>query len=255
MESKRYFSAVKEGEIADIYIFGDITSFEVEDTDISSYSLAKELKSLPSNITLIRVHINSYGGEVAEGLAIYNILRGHKAKVITICEGFACSIASVIFMAGDERIMSNASLLMIHNAWMYTAGNAAQLRKDAEDLEKITQASIEAYKNRTTISEEEIKSLLDAETWLFPEDAKELGFASLVVKKEAANKASERSRKIISSLISSKSTNNAALKVVMDNRRKMRPRNKESSSRLENLMLSILQNERGKNEINRSTKK
>ena len=65
-------------------------------------------------------HLDVYKRQVAEGLAIYNVLRRHKAKVKTYCEGFACSAASVVFMAGDERIMSNASLLMIHNAWMLT---------------------------------------------------------------------------------------------------------------------------------------
>ena len=96
---------------------------------------------VPQDVEEINVFINSYGGEVAEGLAIYNALRRHKAKVKTYCDGFACSAASVVFMAGDERIMSNASLLMIHNAWMQTAGDPNQLRKDADDLEKITPSS------------------------------------------------------------------------------------------------------------------
>ena len=77
----------------------------------------------------IEVHINSNGGAVSEGLAIYNVLKNSKAKVTTYCDGFACSPASVIFMAGDERVMNGASLLMIHDAWTYGQGNAAELRK------------------------------------------------------------------------------------------------------------------------------
>ena len=177
----KYYALQTNGKEADIYIFGDITSWEWFDNDMSSYTLSKELQELSPDIETINVHINSYGGEVAEGLAIYSLLRSHKAKVRTIVDGFACSIASVIFMAGDERIMSNASLLMIHNAWMYTYGNAAQLRKDADDLDKITQASINAYMNHVNITEEELKEMLDAETWITPQDALNMGFATAIV--------------------------------------------------------------------------
>ena len=136
------------------------------------------------DVEQINVYINSYGGEVAEGLAIYNALRRHKAKVTTYCDGFACSIASVIFMAGDERIMNEASLLMIHNAWTWAWGNAAELRKQADDLEKITQASVEAYKAHSSLSEEEIKNLMDNETWILPEEALSYGFATKIDKTE-----------------------------------------------------------------------
>ena len=127
-------------------------------------SLVNDVKDL--DVDVINVHINSYGGVVSEGLAIYNTLKNHKAKIRTIVDGFACSAASVVFMAGDERIMNDASLLMIHNAWTRVSGNAAELRKQADDLEKITQASIEAYMSRVNITEDELKALLDAETWL-----------------------------------------------------------------------------------------
>lgn len=152
--------------------------------------MAKEIENLPKDIESINVFINSYGGEVAEGLAIYNVLRRHPAKVQTYCDGFACSIASVVFMAGDARIMSNASLLMIHKAWMYTGGNSAQLRKDADDLEIITKASIKAYMEHLSITEEELIAMLDAETWVTPEDALEMGFATTIVNPVATNKAS-----------------------------------------------------------------
>ena len=186
---------------ADIYIFGDITSWEWFENDVSSYTLSKELQALDPDIELINVHINSYGGEVAEGLAIYNLLRNHKAKVRTYCDGFACSIASVIFMAGEERIMSNASLLMVHNAWMYTAGNADQLRKDADDLDKITQASINAYMQNVNITEDKLKELLDAETWLLPDEALEMGFATSIVGETATEKAAASARRVLFSLV------------------------------------------------------
>ena len=174
----KYYALVVSGRTADINIYGDITSWDWYDSDISSYTLSKELQGL--DVDVINVHINSYGGEVAEGLAIYNMLKNHKAKVNTICDGFACSIAAVIFMAGDERIMNNASLLMVHNAWTCTAGNANELRKQADDLDIISQAATEAFKERVTISEAEIKELLDAESWLSPQSAVEKGFATSI---------------------------------------------------------------------------
>lgn len=177
MKSK-YYALTTNGQTADIYIFGDITSWEWLESDVSSYTLSKELQGL--DVDVINVHINSYGGEVAEGLAIYNTLKNHKAKVETICDGFACSAASVIFMAGDTRVMNPASLLMIHNVWTSTAGDANELRKTADDLDKITSASIAAYKEHTNLSEEEIKAMLDNETWLTPQEALDKGFATAI---------------------------------------------------------------------------
>lgn len=173
----KFFQLVNDGTSADLYIFGDICAWPWESQgEQSGVSVVRQLKELDADE--IRVHINSYGGDVAEGLAIYNVLREHKAKITTICDGFACSAASVVFMAGDKRVMQPASLLMIHNAWTVAMGNAAELRKTADDIETITQASVEAYKKVATISEEEIKALMDAETWILPKDAVEYGFAT-----------------------------------------------------------------------------
>lgn len=185
-KNKKFFSLVKEKQTATLNIYGDITSWPWLDTDVSAANLSKQLEEL-GDVDKIDVYINSYGGEVAEGLAIYNALRRHKAKITTYCDGFACSIASVIFMAGEERIMSESSLLMIHNAWTYAKGNSAELRKQAEDLEKITQASVEAYKTHSSISEDEIKKLMDNETWILPEEALSYGFATTVDKTENEN--------------------------------------------------------------------
>lgn len=179
---KYYSLEAKENGPAELYIFGDITSWPWLEGDVSAISIVKELQSLEADA--INVHINSYGGEVAEGLAIYNTLKNSEMKVTTICDGFACSAASVIFMAGEERVINESSLLMIHNAWTYAKGNAEELRKQAEDLEKITQASVNAYVNRAKISEEEIKKLMDEETWITAEEAVEYGLATRTEKEE-----------------------------------------------------------------------
>lgn len=198
----RYYSLVKnkEKQEADLTIFGDITSWDWKESDVSSYNLSRQLQEL-NDVKTINVHINSYGGEVAEGLAIYNSLKNHKAKVKTYCDGFACSIASVIFMAGDVRVMSNASLLMIHNAWSYVMGNANELRKQADDLDKITQASVNAYMNHVSISEKELKELLDKETWLEPSEALSKGFATKITENSDGDKASQNVRQSLVKMI------------------------------------------------------
>lgn len=174
-----YYQLEVLDNVAELYIFGDITSFPVTDGDTSAADLSEKLNKL-AGITTINVHINSYGGEVAEGLAIYNTLRNFPAQVTTMCEGFACSVASVIFMAGEERIMREASLLMIHNAWTCSSGDANALRKTADELEIINEASKKAYLSRVQISEEELTALLDAGTFLTPESALDMGFATAI---------------------------------------------------------------------------
>lgn len=186
---KKYYQLIQSGTSADLYIYGDITSYPWYEDDVSSYNLSKELELL--EVEKINCYINSYGGEVAEGLAIYNQLKRHSAKVTTICDGFACSAASVIFMAGDERVMNSASLLMIHNAWSYAAGNSEELRKQADDLEVITQASINAYMQSVNITESELKALMDAESWILPADALAMGFATSIVDEPESNQASQ----------------------------------------------------------------
>lgn len=194
MKKQIYYALETSGNEANLNIYGDITSWAWEELgEVSAVTLSRKLETLGDDISKINVFINSYGGEVAEGLAIYNALRHHKAKVVTHCDGFACSIASVIFMAGDERIMSEASLLMVHNAWTFGSGNAEELRKMADDLDKITQASVAAYKAHSNLTEEEIKALLDGETWILPEEALEYGFATSIDKTESG-KASQSAR-------------------------------------------------------------
>ena len=205
--NKKYYSLVQNEKEADIHIYGDITSWEWLESDVSSYTLSKEIENL--EVDTINVHINSYGGEVAEGLAIYNSLKRHNAKIKTYCDGFACSAASVIFMAGDERVMSTVSLLMIHNAWSYAKGNANQLRKQADDLEKITQASINAYMNEISISEEELKQLLDDESWITPQEALDMGFITTIVNEKDSDKASQSVKKsLINFIVNSKKEDN-----------------------------------------------
>lgn len=195
---KKYYSLVTNTDqsTADLYIFGDIVSGwstgidEVlgwDTGDVSGLSIVKDLRDVSADT--INVHINSMGGYTSEGLAIYNTLKNHSAKIVTMVDGFACSAASLIFMAGDERIMGDASLIMIHNAWMTAQGNAHQLRATAEELDKISEAAANAYASKIKISREELDALLDGAehdgTWISPEEAVEMGFATSIDKTSA----------------------------------------------------------------------
>lgn len=189
-KNKQYFQLATSGNVANLNIYGDITSWPWLESDVSAYNLSKQLADL-QDVTQINVYLNSYGGEVMEGLAIYNALRRHKAHVTTYCDGSACSIASVIFMAGDERIMCKPSFLMIHDAWTYAAGNADALRKQADDLDTITQASVTAYMERINITEGKLRELMKAESWLTHEQALEMGFATSIEEAEDSDKPSQ----------------------------------------------------------------
>lgn len=211
---KKYFQLTtsEDGTTADLDIYGDISSRWWDDDAMSASKLSKQLDEL-GGVSQINVHINSYGGEVAEGLAIYSALRRHKARVRTTCDGFACSIASVIFMAGDERLMSDASLLMIHNAWTSACGvNAADLRKLADDMDTITSASKSAYMARVSITEDELTELMDAETWISPAGAVDMGFATAIETFESGDKASQGARDSLMALVMASVEHRAAAK-------------------------------------------
>lgn len=168
---------------ATLYIYGDITSIKWFENNVCVYDLAKEIGEL--NGKALTVRINSYGGEVAEGLAIYNLLKSYEGEVTTICDGFACSAASVVFMAGTKRIMPRSSLLMIHNAWTWASGDAGDLRKAADDLEKITQPSVDIYTSVSNLDSDEIKAMMDAETWIDADEALDYGFATEISEETA----------------------------------------------------------------------
>lgn len=184
-----------ERKETDVTIYGDITSWPLVESDVSSYGLARQLQDVDAE--KITVHINSYGGEVAEGFAIYNALKNHKATVQTVCDGFACSAASVVFMAGDERVMNPTSLLMIHNASTAVAGTADELEKAAKDLRTITEISATAYKDRVSLTDEELRQMMDEETWITPDQAMEYGFATAIAESEQDQTVTQSARQTV----------------------------------------------------------
>lgn len=142
---------------------------------VSALDFRKTLNSITaSRITL---SINSPGGDVFDGIAMYNDLLNHPAEVEVRITGLAASAASLIAMAGDKITIAENSFLMIHNAWGVGIGNRNDLRELADVLEKIDGALSATYEARTGIDGEEISEMMDAETWLGAKDAVDLGFA------------------------------------------------------------------------------
>ncbi|EME8273771.1 Clp protease ClpP [Enterococcus faecium] len=166
---------------ADIFIFGEIVSYKWDDTDTTAASFQKDLKEL-GEVSQINLHINSPGGSVFEGIAIGNMLRQHKARVVAHVDALAASIASVIVASCDEVVMPENSMLMIHNPWTFSMGNAKELRKQADDLDKIAESSVVTYlaKAGEKLTEEKIKQIMDEETWLSAKEAFDYGLCDIV---------------------------------------------------------------------------
>lgn len=128
----------------------------------------------------INVHINSYGGDLFEGIAIKNFLLNRPEKINVYIDGIAASAASVIAMAGDHIVMPSDAQMMIHNPWTYTMGNAKELRKTADDLDKAQTSLEKSYMNRFKGTEDELKTLLDEETYLTADEAVLFGLADKI---------------------------------------------------------------------------
>lgn len=129
----------------------------------------------------VTVNINSPGGDFFEGLAIYNVLREHPAKVTVKILGLAASAASVIAMAGDEIQIARAGFLMIHNTWVVAAGDRHAFREVADWLEPFDAASVDIYAARTGIEGKKIGQMLDRETWIGGQKAVDQGFADALL--------------------------------------------------------------------------
>lgn len=181
-KTKTYFQMNKKTQNkGEIYIYGDIVSSKWDETDVTAVDFKNELNQL-GDVSEIDVHINSAGGNVFEGHAIYNMLKMHKAKVNIYVDALAASIASVIAMSGDTIFMHKNSFMMIHNSWIMTLGNSKDLRQTADLLDKTDQSSNNAYLDKATnLSEAELKQLLEAETWLTADEALEKGLADEIL--------------------------------------------------------------------------
>jgi ATP-dependent Clp endopeptidase proteolytic subunit ClpP len=165
--------ARNEGE-ADIYIYDEIGYWGV-----TAKQFVSNLKAL-GDITHINLHINSPGGDVFDGIAIFNALKHHGASITAYIDGLAASMASVIAMVGNPVIMPENTMMMIHKPWGFTGGDANDMRDYADLLDKLEGVLIPAYMEKTGKSQEDIAAMLEDETWLSGAECLALGFADEV---------------------------------------------------------------------------
>lgn len=158
-----------KAEEATIYIYDEISWLGVQ-----AEQFVKDLAALTA--PTIHLRVNSPGGSVFDGTAIYNAVKQHKSRVIAHVDGLAASIASVIIMAADEIRMAENAFLMIHDPWSIVMGSAQDMRDEADLLDKVTGTIVRTYTDRSGKDEEAIRDLMAAETWFTAQEALDHGF-------------------------------------------------------------------------------
>ncbi|CEG23133.1 ATP-dependent Clp protease proteolytic subunit 1 [Planococcus massiliensis] len=173
---ERQFKAVKNEatNATELTIYGVIGDSWWEDS-VSAADVDEALQSISGDIV---INLNSPGGDAFEGIAIYNRLKKHDGKVTINVDGWACSAASVIACAADELFMGLGSMFMIHEASTIVWGSKTDMRKEADVLESLEEGIIDIYMTKANVSREEIKNMVDSETWFSAQKAVEIGFAA-----------------------------------------------------------------------------
>lgn len=161
--------------VAEVMLYDDIGAW-----GISARQFARDLAAL-GDVSQINLRIHSGGGDVMDGTAMYNILRGHSARVDVYIDGMAASMASVVAMAGDRIYMPANAMMMIHKPWGGQIGDADDLREYADLLDKVEGTLVKAYARKSGKSEDEIKGLLKLTTWMDGNEAVAAGFADEVL--------------------------------------------------------------------------
>jgi ATP-dependent Clp protease protease subunit len=171
---KRWYEFRAQAKGAEIVIYDEIGAF-----GIPAKAFLDELKAL-GPVADLTLRINSPGGSVFDGVAIYNALRRHEARITVWIDGIVASIASMIAMAGDEIVMPENAMLMIHDPSGLVMGTAADMRAMAEALDKMKTGMVAAYRDKSGCDDAEIEALMAAETWLSAQEAVAIGLADRV---------------------------------------------------------------------------
>lgn len=174
--------AVKSKSASEILIFDEIGFFGV-----TAKEFTEQLNVMDSDE--INIRINSPGGSVFEGMAIFEAIKRHKSKTIIHIDGLAASIASVIALAGDEIVMSEGAFFMIHEVWSIVMGTSDDMRKEADTIDKIQDTVIGIYARNSDLNRSEVLDAVKEETWFNAEEALEAGFINRISgDKSASNK-------------------------------------------------------------------
>jgi ATP-dependent Clp endopeptidase proteolytic subunit ClpP len=170
--------ALSDGE-AEVFLY-DVIGWPFND----AAELVRTLSEMKQS--KITVRINSPGGDVFDAMSIFNALQSHKSKIVTRIEGLAASSASFIALAGKEVQAYQNAMIMIHNAWAYSAGNQYDLREIADILGKIDENMVDIYTAESKVGKKEIREMMRAETWMTAKEAKEKGFIDTIIDGKAA---------------------------------------------------------------------
>ena len=172
----KFWNLVKNDEekSAELILYGSIGSDEYWD-DISDKAFKQDIENL-GDVENIILHINSPGGSVFSAVAIANTLKNHKAKITANIDGLAASAATIITSACDTVKMPKNALFMVHNPITFAYGNNQDMQKTLEMLNKVKNSIIETYLNKAKTDKETLSELMDNETWMSAEEAKEYGF-------------------------------------------------------------------------------
>lgn len=170
------FEIKNEGETATIYVYDAIGSM----FGIDAMQFIADLNSVGSKN--INLRINSPGGDVFEAKAIANAIKNHPSKVTAYVDGLAASAATTIALAADEVVMSEGSFFMIHNAWSLAMGDADEMLKMAEMLEKVTDSIANEYTAKTGKEKEQVRKWMNEETWFTAQEALDNGFVNSIDK-------------------------------------------------------------------------
>lgn len=173
------FKAAAEPKTGELRLYGEISDMTWWGDEVVPKQFAADLDAL-GDIDTLNVYINSPGGDVFAGQAIYSMLKRHKAKVHVYVDGLAASIASLVAMAGDVITMPANAMMMVHMPWTTAAGNAADLRAMADTLDKVGESMIPTYESRSALTHDEVVALLEAETWLTAQDCLDRGLCDEV---------------------------------------------------------------------------
>ena len=172
----KYISAQSNGKVGELYVFGEISDDKWYDEDVTPTTIKDALDEM-GDIKSLEIHLNSNGGSVFAGLAIIGVIENYKnkksCKTVSIVEGLAASMASVIACACDKVVMKENSFMMIHPASSFAWGNAGDLRHTADLLEKVDGQLRDVYMKRFNGEREKLDELVDEETWLTAQEAKD----------------------------------------------------------------------------------
>ena len=174
--------AKAESDAAEILIY-DIVGWPFIEAD----TFVRDLSTISAKT--ITVRINSPGGDVFDGTAIFNALKNHPARIVTRIEGLAASIASIIALAGDEVQAHANTMFMIHNSWAVGIGDQHALRETADILAKIDSNILDVYYAKTGHGKKELKQMMNDETWFTAKEAEERGFVDTIIETQASAQA------------------------------------------------------------------